>query len=161
MITSAHTQLLVHALGHMSRMSGNSREIELGKMRLRALELQLNSQRDALDTQADIFRTLIHAMVERRLDAVQNGFSQTMTLYADQARHFMSQQERVVDAQIRSKDPLERAGYQSRATEIDIQLKRIRSDAAKLYKEMTRAILIIGGMMPSLPTVDRSSLMIP
>ncbi len=158
MVPALPTQLLTHAIGHLAQNSRDRHAVELGKVKLQALAMQLSAQRDMMDTQAELFRNLIHAMIERRVDAVREGFALTMGLYADQARHYMSQQERITDAQIQSKDPIERAGYHARASEIDMQLRRIRTDAAKLYKEMTRAILIIGGKMPPLPPASRSSL---
>jgi hypothetical protein len=144
----------------MTRMSRDKREMEMGKIKLQALEMQLNAQRDMTAIQADLFRDMLHAMVNLRVDAISNGFALTMGLYADQARHYMSQQETITNAQISAKDPIERAGYHSRAVEIDLQLRRIRNDASKLYKEMTSAILLVGGSMPSLPAVARTSLML-
>jgi hypothetical protein len=161
MITPVHTQMLMSAVGHMTRMSRDKREVELGRMKLQALEMQLNSQRDLVATQAELFRELIHAMIEQRIDAVRYGFGETMSLFADQARHYMSQQETITNAQITSKDPIERAGFHARACEIDMQLRRIRTDAAKLYREMTRAILLIGGSMPSIAKATKSSLLLP
>lgn len=161
MISPAHTQLLIHAVGHMSRMSRDKREMEIGKIKLQALEMQLNAQRDMMGTKAELFRELLHAMIDLRVDAVREGFGQTLSMFAEQARHYMSEQAKITEAQIKCHDPMERAGYSSRASEIDMQLRRIRSDALKLYREMTNAIVLIGGSMPSLPSAARTSLMLP
>jgi hypothetical protein len=83
-ITQAHTQLIMHAVGHMTRMSRDKREMEMGKIKLQALEMQLNAQRDMTAIQAGLFRDILHAMVNLRVDAISNGFALTMGLYADQ-----------------------------------------------------------------------------
>jgi len=68
-------------------------------------------------------------------------------MYAEQARHYMQQHEKYVDADIKVTDPLEKANYQGRLSDIERQLSRIRKDARQLYREMNRMILCIGGTM--------------
>ena len=128
------------------------------QVKLRAFEMELDARRDMHALEAEAFRTLVHAVVERRIDAVHNGFTQIMAMHADQARSYAAQHEKLIDGLIKSSDPLERCGLTSRAGEVDMQLRRVRVDALRLYKEMTRVILLIGGKPPEIPSPDRSSL---
>lgn len=81
-------------------------------------------------------------------------------MYAEQCRHYMAQQERYADAEIKATEPLERANLRSRLSEIDLQLTSIRSDASALYREMNKVILLIGGNMPPFSQDDGRALAI-
>ncbi len=85
------------ALGAASSIAGTVAQVEHGKTKLRALDAQLIHNQKALETrlshEKDIFeiktglvRDLIHALIERRVDVVQQGFRDTLTIYAEQAR---------------------------------------------------------------------------
>lgn len=161
--------MLMSALGAASSIAGTMAQVEHGKTKLRALDAQLVHNQKALETrlahEKDIFeiktglvRNLIHALIEKRVDAVQQGFRDTLAMYADQARHYMAQQDKYAEAEIKAATPLERAGYRTRLSEVDLHLTNIRSDAAALYREMMRVILIIGGTMPPMSSDDQKAL---
>jgi hypothetical protein len=75
-----------------------------------------------------------------------------------QARHYMTQQDKYADAEIKAATPLERASIRTRLSEIDLHLTNIRADASALYREMIRVILIIGGTMPPMSSEDQKAL---
>jgi hypothetical protein len=139
-------------------MAGNAAEVEHGKTRLRALEVQLSHEREMFGQKADLMRDFIKALIDRRVDAVRLGFTETLAMYAEQCRHYMAQQDRYGDAEIKATAPLERANIRARLSEIDLQLSNIRSEAANLYREMTKVILLINGTMPSLSEEDQKLL---
>jgi hypothetical protein len=72
----------------------------------------------------------------------------------------MAQQDRYADAEIKATAPLERATIRARLSDIDVQLNSIRSDAAGLYREMTKVILLIGGAMPAMSNQDQRALVL-
>jgi hypothetical protein len=164
-----HTQFLMSALNAAVNMRGTQAQVEHGRMKLRALEaelmhreetlaMQLSHERQIFSMKADLMRDLVKALIEQRVDAVRQGFVETLATYAEQCRHYMAQQERYADAEIKATEPLERANLRTRLSEIDLQLSAIRSDAAALYREMTKVILLIGGNMPGMSTQDQRAL---
>jgi hypothetical protein len=168
-MNSQQAQMLMSALGAASSIAGTVAQVEHGKTKLRALDAQLVHNQKALETrlshEKDIFeiktglvRNLIHALIERRVDVVQQGFRDTLTIYAEQARHYMTQQDKYADAEIKAATPLERASIRTRLSEIDLHLTNIRADASALYREMLRVILIIGGTMPPMSSEDQKAL---
>lgn len=168
-LNSQHAQVLMHALSAAAHINGNKAQVEHGKTQLRALELQLSHQERTLDKQlsheeamfamkADLTRDLIKALIDRRVDAVRHGFTETLAMYADQCRHYMAQQDRYADAEIKATDPLERANLRTRLSDIDLHLSSIRSDAEALYREMTKVILLIGGSMPTMSAEHQQAL---
>ena len=70
----------------------------------------------------------------------------------------MLQQDKYADAEIKATAPRESANIRVRLSEIDLQLTNIRSDAAALYREMMRVIIIIGGSMPPMSHDDQHAL---
>lgn len=100
----------------------------------------------ALELQAGALEHLVDALVNRRVDAVQQGFLAILGDYAEQARHFMAQQQRYADAEITSADPLARVELRNRIHDLDRQLASIRIDAKLLYERMTDVITAIGGI---------------
>ena len=157
-ITSEHTELILGALCAVTSIAATQANVESGRNTLRAMDNRLTHDRDMFGMQTEMIRIFLHALVERRLDVVQDGFLATLSLYADQNRHFMSQQTQLTKAQIKATDPLERANLTTRLNEIDIQLKRICRDAANLNREMNRVVLLIGGTMPVIPMNDQKAL---
>ncbi len=135
-------------------------EVEQGRTKLRALEVQLSHDREMYGMKTDFLRGLIRSLIDRRVDAVQKGFQEVLAMYAEQCRHYMAQQDKYADAEIKAAAPLERASIKTRLSEIDIQLTNIRTDAATLYREMLRAILLIGGTMPTMAAQDQRALAI-
>jgi hypothetical protein len=137
---------------------GPMAEVEQSRIKLRALEVQLAHNQEMYAIKADFMRDLVHSLIDRRVDAVERGFRETISLYAEQSRHYMAQQDKYADAEINATSPAKVASIKERRNEIDNALRAIRSDAAALYHEMTRAILIIGGSMPAIPTEDQRAL---
>lgn len=148
------------ALGAAATIAGSAAEVEHGKTKLRGLEAQLTLQKEIFEMKADLMRNLIHALIDRRIDAVRQGFLETLATYAEQCRHYMAQQDKYADAEIKVTAPLERANIRARLSEIDIHLTNIRSEAAALYREMNRVILLIGGSMPTMSGDDQHALAI-
>lgn len=129
--------------------------------RLREVEAQLIYQPDIFGMQAELARTFIGALIEKRLDAIREGFMEILNLYAKQAQHYMEQQNRLVDAEIKSLDPLERAHYKARLGELDVQLAKIRIDANNIYREMIKVTAFIGGPMPFVSKNNSRALALP
>jgi hypothetical protein len=161
--------MLMHALGAAAHIAGTKAQVEHGRTKLRALEQELAHRERTLETQlyheetmfqlkAGLMRDLIKALIEQRVDAVTQGFKDTLGIYAEQSRHYMAQQERYADAEIKATEPLERANLRTRLSDIDLHLSSIRSDAMALYREMTKVILLIGGTMPSMSNQDQQAL---
>ncbi len=138
MLTPAHTQIVVHALSMAAQVAGHRAGVESNRQ-------QLEATTALFEAKAGVLKELIGALVERRVDAVKGGFSDVLGLYAEQARHFMEQQARYGDAELTATDPLVRADLRKRLGEIDIELRRIRSDARRLYRQMTDIVLRLGG----------------
>lgn len=88
---------------------------------------------------------LVDALVSKRLDALQSGFNTILATYAEQARHFMAQQEKYADKELESTDPFQRVQLRSRIQKLDIELANVRADARLLYEHMTEVLLAIGG----------------
>ena len=151
------TQFLTSAIG---AIMGPLAEVEQGRTKLRALEVQLSHDREMYGMKADFLHGLIRSLIDRRVDAVQKGFHEVLAMYAEQCRHYMAQQDKYAVAEIKAAAPLERASIKTRLSEIDIQLTNIRTDAATLYREMLRAILLIGGTMPTMAAQDQRALAI-
>jgi hypothetical protein len=164
------TQLFIHAIRAAVHIAGGRAQVEHGKTKLNALEMQLAHDEKAIEEhhlhekemfalKANLVRDLVKALIERRIDAVVQGFSQTRSMYAEQSRHFMAQQERFAEAKIKATGLQERADYHARLVEIDVQLESIRADAALLDREMAKALLLIGGgSMPALSIEDQRAL---
>ena len=129
------TEIVKHALTMAAQVAGRS-QINRQQVELMA---------GAFEAKADVLKELIGAVVEKRVDAVRSGFSEVLGLYAEQARHFMDQQARYGDAELKSADPLERADIHKRLGEIDIELRRIRADARSIYSQMTSIIHQLDG----------------
>jgi len=150
-------------------MAGTRAEVEHGRTRLRALETELAHRERTMETQlyheetmfelkAGLMRDLLKALVEKRVDAVCMGFKEALGMYAEQSRHYMAQQDRYADAEIKATDPAEFARLKTRLSDIDIHLTSIRSDALALYREMNKVILLIGGTMPGMSSDDKRAL---
>lgn len=154
MITPAHTQMVMHALSMAAQVAGVKADAEWGRQ-------QLEAQAALFDAKAGVLKELIGALVEKRVDAVKTGFSEVLGIYAEQARHFMEQQARYGDAELRSTDPLERADLRKRLGEIDIELRRIRGDARRLYIRMTQITLHLGGEALTLSPEYAGALALP
>ena len=138
MITPAHTQMVMHALSMAAQVAGARANNDNDRQHLEA-------QAALFDAKAGVLRDLIGALVEKRVDAVRSGFSEVLAIYAEQATHFMEQQARYGDAELKSTDPLERAELRKRLGEIDIELRRIRADARRIYTQMNQITLRLGG----------------
>ena len=145
-------------LGIFETFIKSAAEVEKGRTQLRALDVQLSHNREIFPMQANLMRDMIHALIDRRVDAVRQGFVETLSIYAEQCRHYMALQDRYTDAEIKATSPLERASFGEKLSEIKLELANIRRDAAKLYREMNRAILLIGGTMPVMAPENQQAL---
>jgi hypothetical protein len=161
--------MLMSALRTAAAVANRKVDVEQGRIRLEALELQLQHREQALGAvlshekhvlslKVDLMRDLMRALLDKRIDAVQQGFCETLSMFAEQCRHYMSQQDKYIDAEIKATDPLERANLRARLSEIDLQLSRIRVDGADLYREMTKVLLLLGGNMPPMTHQDQKAL---
>ena len=171
-ITPEHTRMLMTALQAATQMRNSAAQVEHGRTKLRQQQLEQMHEENVLNAElqhaqtmfglkANLMRDLVDALVVQRVDAVQQSFEQVLTLYADQCHHYLSQQERYADAEIKATDPLEKANLRARLTEIDLNLGNIRTDAAALYREMTKVILMIGGGILLIPQQNRNALLLP
>lgn len=161
--------MLMSALQAATQMRNSAAQVEHGRTKLRQLALENSHEEDVLRTKlahkqtmfglkADLMRDLVNALIEQRVDAVRQSFVEVLTIYANQCNHYMAQQERYADAEIKAVEPLERANLRARLTEVDLHLTSIREDAGALYREMTKVILLIGGAMPAMPHQDHHAL---
>lgn len=87
---------------------------------------------------------LVEAVVNRRVDAVKQGFGIVLAQYADQARHYMDQQRDYADRELDSSDPLRRLELRARINDLDTALAAIRAEAGMAYAHMTEVIRAIG-----------------
>jgi hypothetical protein len=176
MTTPSHTQFLVSALKHATVLVGSRANVDRDRVKLQALEARLRYDAHAASVgaelardrmaheatvrqiDADLARDALKAIVERRVEAVQSGFAAILGTYADQARHYMDQQARFAEAHIMATDPIQRASYHARLSEIDTQLTRIRADALLLFRDMTKVVILLGGSMVGL-SQDRRALL--
>jgi hypothetical protein len=151
------THFLTSAIG---AVMGPMAEVEQGRTKLRALEVQLNHDSEMFGMQTDFLRGLVRSLIDRRVDAVQKGFQEVLAMYAEQSRHYMEQHAKYVDAEIAAKTPLQRADYSRAIRETNLQLANIRLDAKTIHRDMIRALLLIGGTMPVMPAKDKQALSI-
>lgn len=161
MITPALTELLVAAVHATTQMHHKHAQVEVGRLHLNALEKQLDHNAQVVGSQVTHARTLIHALIERRTEAIQSGFTAVLALYAEQARHYMQQQDKYTEASFAVTDALMSAKYRARLAEIDRQLSRIREDSHLLYQEMNTMLYLIGATMPAVPGEDQGVLQLP
>jgi hypothetical protein len=168
-MTPQHTQMLMAAIQAASNLANSNarsqtklRELQLQYFHDEQLQrTQLDHDRQLFGMKADLVRDLIEAVVEKRVDAVRKGFTNTLGMYAEQCRHYLDQQDRYADAEIKATDPLERASLRARLCEIDLHLSDLRLDAAALYREMTRTILLIGGSASFMSSEHQRVLALP
>ena len=136
----------------------SAERLEHRRLRLQALEAHLDHQAELARINAQTTRDLLHSLIDRRIDAVAAGFLAILKLYAEQHQHYVTQHAKHVDANIKTKDDLEKKGYLDAIADSTNQLREIRRDARKLYRQMNRTILSIGGTMPFLPGNVQQSL---
>src|ERR1017187_623492 len=78
------TPFLISAIG---TIIGSLTEVETNRINLRALEARLSHEREMYGMKAEFLRDLLHSLVDRRVDAVERGFHDTLAMYAEQCRH--------------------------------------------------------------------------
>lgn len=88
---------------------------------------------------------LVDALVSQRTDAVKEGFVALLSEYAEQARHYMTQQHSFAEKELDCTEPLRRIELRSRINDIDTKLETIRADARHIYYQMTEVIRSLGG----------------
>lgn len=171
MINHHHAELMMHALRAATHIKGNAAQVEHGRIKLRALETQLDHNHRTLETvveheekmfalKADLVRDFIRALIEQRIDVVYKGFVKTLDLYAEQCRHYLSQQNSCFEASQTVTDTIQNAKLERRTRDIDIKLSNIRLEAAALDREMNKTILLIGGTMPTISPENQRALAI-
>lgn len=116
-----------------------------------ALFMQLASQEGGrkhaaamAQLQASTLRHMIDAVVSRRVDVVARQCHDILSMYAEQARHYM-QEQGALHARMDTTDSLLRTELLSKSNDIDTQLAEIRADAKYLYERMGEFILALGG----------------
>ncbi|MDI7774683.1 hypothetical protein [Asticcacaulis sp. EMRT-3] len=144
-MSQAQTQMLMAALSMAAQVATQKIGADVNRQEMAFAVEQLAHERGLFDTKAGIMRDLIGALVEKRIDAVKSGFDAVLSLYAEQARHFMEQQRSYADAELATTDPLMSARLRKRLGETDIELRSIRSSARQLYGQMNEIILRLGG----------------
>jgi hypothetical protein len=149
------TQLL---MGGLSSIIANFTEVEKGRTRLQALKVQLDHDENIYGMKTTFLRHLLEAMVTRKVDALENGFKETLALYSEHSRHFMALEDKYAEKEMEATNPLMVANTGERIREIKSELKSIRAEAFALYQEMNRVLLLIGGTMPAIPESDRKAL---
>ena len=137
-ISPAHSQALIHALSMAAQVAGQKLTAENNRQ-------QMQMAVAMFETKADIMRDLLGALVERRVEAVKSGFSEVLALYADQARGYLEEKRKITEAEIATTDAMQSARWRKRLGEVDIELREIRADAARLYNQMTEIVLKLGG----------------
>lgn len=168
-MTHLPIQMLMSALRTAADVAHRRVDLESGRIQLEAVKLNLQHnertldatlahQQHVLSVRAEMARDLVRALIDKRVDAVRQGFVDVLSLLAEQCRHYMAQQDRYFDTEIKASDPLERAQIRARLADIDLRLAQIRADAADLYREMARSLLVIGGSMPPLGQEEQKAL---
>lgn len=94
---------------------------------------------------AGVLHDLIDAVIHKRVDAVRVGFESILKQYADQAEHFMRQQDRYAEEELKCDDSIRRLELQSRMRTVDNELQCIRIDGQMLYVRMIEALHHMGG----------------
>lgn len=145
MITPIHTQMLMGLLQAAAHVADRHTEIETSRHQLHTTAARLEHERGIFEARANIVGKLVDALVEKRVSAVKTGFTEVLQLYADQARHYMEQQRQISAAALEKHDPLERAEYKARLNEVDAELRRIRSDAKQIFRQMSEIVLLLDG----------------
>ena len=144
-ITPQHTQMLVHALSMAAQVAGQRIGAQTHAQEMEVSMHRLEQERGLFETKAGILRDLVGALIEKRIEAVKGGFTEVLSLYADQANHYMAQQSKISDAELLTSDPLQSARFRKRMGEIDIELRSIRTAAAQIYSQMNEVVMRLGG----------------
>ena len=144
-INQHQSQMLMHALSMAAQVAGMQFGAETNRREMEMSMHRLEQERGLFETKAEILRDLVGALIEKRLDAVKSGFTEVLSLYAEQARHYMAQQSKISDAELTTSDALQSARFRKRMGEIDIELRSIRIAAAQIYSQMNEVIMRLGG----------------
>ena len=161
MITPAHTQLLTTVLGHAAQIAGLRANVETSRQQMELSAARLEQERGMFDAKAGVLKELIGALVERRVEAVRTGFIEVLGIYVEQAQHFMGEQKELRQAALATDDLIRRSEIQTRISEIDIELRTIRSGARRLYNQMTEVVMRLGGDALALSPDYYGSLALP
>ena len=157
--------IAVHIITQAAQIHSRHLDLEERRIQLRALEKNLDHRLEMEDRniemariQAALARDLIHALIDRRIEAVQDGFKAVLNIYNEQSRSYEEEKKKYKDADDMATDPLLAANYQKRISQIDREQEKIRMDSHLLYMEMNTMIIIIGGSMPSIPMINQRTL---
>jgi len=137
-ITAQQSQALIHALSMAAQVAGQKLAADTNRQQMQMALAMFGAR-------ADMMRDLVGALIERRVEVVHSGFSEVMAMYAEQARGFLDEKRKLVDAELNSVNALQSARWRKRMGEVDIELREIRADAARLYTQMNEVILQLGG----------------
>ncbi len=160
MLTPLDSSLVLNVLDGAFQMYQRM-EMEQGRQKLIALELTLSNERQMFGMRTSVIKDLISALLTQRINAVQHGFDAILSIYADQSHSYIEERQTIVALQFKTMSPLENARIQARLSEIDLNLHKIRKDAGRLYREMNRAIVLIGGAMPIISAETKKALTLP
>lgn len=138
MVSQAHAQMVLTALGSLSQIAANRASTEANRD-------QLRYQHAIEELRTGALGHVVDALITRRVELVHAGFVRVLSEYAVQAQHFMAQQTRFADAELDTRDPLRRIELRKRINDIDVELRQIRVEAQRIYHRMTEVVLMIGG----------------
>lgn len=130
MSSQAHTQMLVGALATM------------GQYAVQRTQHQKDMAIEQL--RAGTLAHMVDALVSQRVAAVEAGFRELLSGYAEQARHYMAQQRSYADRELDTSDPMRRIELRARLQDIDTQLETLRADARIIFFHMTEVVRALG-----------------
>ncbi|MEI9994915.1 MAG: hypothetical protein WDM91_10000 [Rhizomicrobium sp.] len=145
MITPAHSQIILGMLSTAAHLATQSRDVATSRHQLHESTARLAHERGLFEARAEVMKGLIDALIDKRVSAVRSGFSEVLQLYAEQATRYLDQQGAVSREMLRQDDPLARSEYRWRLNEVDTELRRIRSDARQIYRQMTEIVFLLDG----------------
>jgi|SRR5579862_1236980 len=129
----------------LSQIHRQEVSLEERRVQLKALEMQIDYRNDRMNAQASLTRDLIRSLIDRRIDATESGFRAVLAQCETQNNNYVELQTKLIDAKIKSVDPLERANLDASFNEIAIQLVNIQIQGRSLYHDMNCVLLAIGG----------------
>jgi hypothetical protein len=163
-MNASQMQFFASIAGHAAQLAGSKMQSEHARIKLEELRSKIQHEEEmfaaqsqrandrmaheerALELRASLVRNIIDALVHRRVDALKSGFELVLSAYAAQAQHYFDQQRHFIDVQMKVKDPIESARCHARLSDIDIQLARIRSESLRLFREMSKTLVLLGGV---------------
>lgn len=128
-----HPQIVMHAAKTLGEAT-----------KLASRRLDHKHAQEMTRIQAGASKDFIDGVLTRQIDVIQEQCKQTLSLFADQARHYMSERATLGDARRKSQDRVERAEIDALIVDIDSKLAEIRADAQLLYARMSAVLITVG-----------------